>query len=717
MKGAMANSPLAGGMYHAAGEPYSADYGCLKESKLCKRWWNMPDHTEFAVATPCPCMLGAYSDLQPKVHEKMAEALAAERGQPGDEWSHSIDDRYSLGIPKVPEWQTQTDGTARVQRSEECDVALIGLPSPTSWASFFWDTPCGYFALCLQVSEVDDGLDGRCQVITLRPRLVLTNSSAADLELLLQEGRLLRLASGQSIEAHWRPTGDLESGSGATLRFRPLPSEGSLGPWSGLIPCSDSWAGTFAVAISEATSSAVPEVWTVAIAPDCGALAVSLTQGSQFVARNSTASVLSLHPGGCRHGIVGLVHMLEGATEPGWHRLLRKRRQRARAWLRKAVATPFGRKRIRRVKQVLAFLKGHHTWNTQELHPSLQEVLEMTWYCQECQLQNSQRLEFCRGCQKHWGQTWKPPKKTSRSKSRQKAQKAQTDPDRKVEKNDGDQQWNLFPSQVPWVISTPNRSSSYRIDTAHGSAEKEQQQQNDLPVPPQQAEVSSNLLSADEVKVLEHLRGLQAMNIEMPETMKSQLETLSRKEAQMVSMKMLSHSHLNRLKKVKAQAAAAAKKVASIDNEWQNFVAMTKEKFQTHALLYQQHRADLMETLNNKLEELAAVKAEVSMASQSLLKEDWTAPAIPNVPDMAQQMMEFQSVLHEGGTAEEIDLTMLEEEEDQELIEEEVPMDGATKKSSPKVPKPFRGATSPTKVANHNLKQKPDKEGKQKDDK
>lgn len=29
---------------------------------------------QFAVATPCPCMLGAYSDLQPKVHEKMAEA-------------------------------------------------------------------------------------------------------------------------------------------------------------------------------------------------------------------------------------------------------------------------------------------------------------------------------------------------------------------------------------------------------------------------------------------------------------------------------------------------------------------------------------------------------------------------------------------------------------------------------------------------------------------
>ena len=28
---------------------------------------------QIAVATPCPCMLGAYTDLQPQVHDKMSE--------------------------------------------------------------------------------------------------------------------------------------------------------------------------------------------------------------------------------------------------------------------------------------------------------------------------------------------------------------------------------------------------------------------------------------------------------------------------------------------------------------------------------------------------------------------------------------------------------------------------------------------------------------------
>ena len=36
----------------------------FQSTKLC---------LQIAVATPCPCMLGAYTDLQPKVHDKMSE--------------------------------------------------------------------------------------------------------------------------------------------------------------------------------------------------------------------------------------------------------------------------------------------------------------------------------------------------------------------------------------------------------------------------------------------------------------------------------------------------------------------------------------------------------------------------------------------------------------------------------------------------------------------
>ncbi|CAK9047349.1 unnamed protein product [Durusdinium trenchii] len=120
LKGAVASSVGVGGMYHPGGEPYSADYGCLKGFKMSdgpmggmqpgKRWWNMPDHTEVAIATPCPCMLGTFDgDLQPKVATKLQEALSAERGPPSDAWDHSIDDRYSLGVPKVPAWQTSSN--------------------------------------------------------------------------------------------------------------------------------------------------------------------------------------------------------------------------------------------------------------------------------------------------------------------------------------------------------------------------------------------------------------------------------------------------------------------------------------------------------------------------------------------------------------------------------------------------------------------------------
>ncbi|CAK9047351.1 unnamed protein product, partial [Durusdinium trenchii] len=60
-------------------------------------------------------------------------------------------------------------------------------------------------------------------MITLRPCLVLTNASKVDLELqCFEEGRLLRLASGQSIEAHWSQTNEARP---PTVRFRPLPVE------------------------------------------------------------------------------------------------------------------------------------------------------------------------------------------------------------------------------------------------------------------------------------------------------------------------------------------------------------------------------------------------------------------------------------------------------------------------------------------------------------
>eukprot|EP00435_Cladocopium_sp_Y103_P033848 s1607_g8.t1 len=146
----------------------------------------------------------------------------------------------------------------------------------------------------------------------------------------------------------------------------------------------------------------------------------------------------------------------------------------------------------------------------EHLRAAFQQVIEMTWYCQECQAQNAQKYEYCKSCQQHWGQVWNPPKRSSRSKSRQKSKET------KEEAKDQDKQWQLFQDQVPWVPSAPSRASSYRADAMVMSVEKEAPQPTTLPVTPQALEVSANSLTPDEIKVLEHLRGLQSMNIEMP---------------------------------------------------------------------------------------------------------------------------------------------------------------------------------------------------------
>ncbi|CAE7679300.1 unnamed protein product, partial [Symbiodinium pilosum] len=105
--------------------------GPLGEMVPGKRWWNMPDHSEVAIATPCPCMLGAYTGLQPELHDKLTEALAAETGQPDDGWKSSVDDRYTIGVPKVPEWQSAPGGLRLGHTGAALAILAGGQSSPS----------------------------------------------------------------------------------------------------------------------------------------------------------------------------------------------------------------------------------------------------------------------------------------------------------------------------------------------------------------------------------------------------------------------------------------------------------------------------------------------------------------------------------------------------------------------------------------------------------
>lgn len=283
-----------------------------------------------------------------------------------------------------------------------------------------------------------------------------------------------------------------------------------------------------------------------------------------------------------------------------------------------------------------------------------------------------------------------------------------------MEKTDGN--LAMFPGRVPWVQSTPSRSTAYRTDTpAAREVELSLPPQPVLPPPPPiLKEEGDEPLSSEEMKLLEHLRGLQEMKIALPEEMSVKMQSLVQREQRQASAKALSHGHLNRLNKLRAQATNAGKKVRDLDAEWDSFVAKTNEKVRQHAMLFQECRANLLEIYNQKLKELQQAKEEVSIASQSLLEQQQAElPTMFEQPDVQQQLQDLQMNFAEGGRiGEAIDLTDAAMEDEVELLADG--SDGMASKASPKAMRPFRSAASPSGVAKTHLKPKESKEIKDK---
>eukprot|EP00435_Cladocopium_sp_Y103_P018416 s2648_g4.t1 len=266
----------------------------------------------------------------------------------------------------------------------------------------------------------------------------------------------------------------------------------------------------------------------------------------------------------------------------------------------------------------------------------------------------------------------------------------------------------MFPSNVPWIPATPVRSSTYREGTQR---EGEMPQQPQDVVPAQHPHLKMQVeegMSAEEIKVLQHLRGLQEAGMQLTQQMQSQMQQLVHKEQKMSSARVLSHGQLNRLHKLKGQVTACAKKIHNLDGEWNSFMTKTLDKVRQHALMYQQCRQDMMEQYNAKLEESKVAREEISMASRSLIDQPLEEPQFADPPDVAAHLAEMQEVLQEGAQVNEIDLTDSPMEE--AVMEDNV--EGEVKKASPKgsALKPFRSAASPTGVAKSHLKTKPDEQ-------
>eukprot|EP00435_Cladocopium_sp_Y103_P014087 s3639_g3.t1 len=309
----------------------------------------------------------------------------------------------------------------------------------------------------------------------------------------------------------------------------------------------------------------------------------------------------------------------------------------------------------------------------------------------------------------HWSEVYTAPKRRSRSKSMKK-QHQKTKEETKNEQEASE--WGVFPMRAPWVPTTPSLRNSARSQDPQ-STQKNVEVPSQATLLPQTVQGESISLTPSEEKALQHLRGLQSLNMELTESMQRQLEELTMKEQMTVSSKLLTHGHINRLNKFRNQLLTAAKRISSLDQEWTNFTTQTMEKIKMHAQLYQKCRADLMEQYNQKIQEYNSVKSEMSAASASLLEQPTPMMEAPKMPDLTEQLQEFQTTLGDIGNVgpldplDQIDLT----EEDEGMEEMDASSVASKMRGSPK--KTFRHSTSPQKVANQHLKVKPDKESKE----
>ena len=354
------------------------------------------------------------------------------------------------------------------------------------------------------------------------------------------------------------------------------------------------------------------------------------------------------------------------------------------------------------MRQAWSSLYEHHSYNPLEFPSLVQSLGVMTWHCHTCKVNNTPKMTYCRACHAHWSAVWTAPRR-SRSKSIKKQKKEASEYKVTEQASQETNAWAVFPEKLPWISTTPASRAQRKVEP--GIAMDKPLGMPPQPVLPPAPSVEVPMaLTAEEEKMLQHLKGLQAMDMDLTESMTRRLEELSMREAKAQSSQTLTHGQLNKLNKVKVQVATAAQKIKDLDQEWTSFVSTTVAKVRQHGEMFQTCRADLMEHYNAKIQELANVKREMTLASQSLLGPQWTEPVIPEMPDLEVQFEDLQTTMEMEGHAGPIDLTEAMEEE--ELVEPEDMLQGASCKAPPRALRPFRGSSSPSKVANHHLKVK-----------
>eukprot|EP00438_Fugacium_kawagutii_P034921 Skav206382 [mRNA] locus=scaffold834:447983:449059:- [translate_table: standard] len=337
----------------------------------------------------------------------------------------------------------------------------------------------------------------------------------------------------------------------------------------------------------------------------------------------------------------------------------------------------------------------------------------MTWHCQPCGTPNPPAQEHCSVCGQHWSKVWAKPKRRSGSRNRPKGRKEKVEKEPKESKQNAPTfaEGMLFSEKVPWINTTPQTRVPAREVTA--TPDSAPPPQPILPPPPPAPAAASGMdrggpdpLTAEEQQLLRHLRGLRGL-CALPAEMEQQCAQLEMKEKEQVQLKPLSHKHINTLHKLQNQVASAAKKVLALDQEWRAFVKTANENLRHHADMYNAYRLSLVEVHQQKALELAAAKIQVSQASATLVNDSTETDKLEEAPDMTKEFAQFQSIAQQAGENVALAINDSEEEEEEEDATME-PSKGAPSKKVHPTPSmsAFRGAPSPTKVANNQLKPK-----------
>eukprot|EP00438_Fugacium_kawagutii_P012391 Skav215496 [mRNA] locus=scaffold165:755401:767476:+ [translate_table: standard] len=325
----------------------------------------------------------------------------------------------------------------------------------------------------------------------------------------------------------------------------------------------------------------------------------------------------------------------------------------------------------------------------------------MGWHCHQCQIPNQPQAEYCASCGQHWGVVWQ--RKERRSTSKPKAKKESKKEKREKEKGENSkstpeaQGWQVFPSSVPWVTSTPQGRLAIPKQQESLSSLPEVPPQPVLkppPPPPVMTSKPQEALTKEEQELAKHLRGLQALGAELPPQFLEKLNMLESKEKEQDTQRPLSHGHINKLHKLQGQVQAQMGRIHKLDTEWKSFLEFVNAQMSMHVSMYKSCRADMVSTYQSKVQELNDIKTSVKAASTTLMESMPTEYPTPEPPVADQDLQHFQQTLNAAA----IDVEELEsdnEEMEPETQEDAKPPEERRTKSMT----PFRGATSPTKGA------------------